>query len=163
VAVPELGLNLEVIGLPGHTAGHVAYLGPGFAFVGDTLFAGGCGRIFEGTPEQMYNSLARLASLPDDTEIFCSHEYTAANLRFALEVEPSNQRLSDRLDFAREARAAGRPTVPSTVGDELATNPFLRCEQPAIRTAAESRVGRPLANPAEVFAVIRRWKDGWRG
>ncbi len=163
VEIPELGFGLDVLDVPGHTAGHVAYVGRGLAFVGDTLFAGGCGRIFEGTPDEMYSSLARLSSLPGDTRTYCGHEYTATNLRFALEVEPQNRRLSERLDATREARARGRPTVPSTIDDELATNPFLRCEQPTVRTVAEQRVGRRLPTPPDVFAVIRRWKDGWGG
>jgi hydroxyacylglutathione hydrolase len=163
VEIPELGLELGVLDVPGHTAGHIAYTGDGFAFVGDTLFAGGCGRVFEGTPAEMHASLLRLASLPSDTRAFCAHEYTASNLRFALEVEPANRQLSDRLDAAREMRAEGRPTVPSTIDEELATNPFLRCDQPQIRKVAEERVGRRLPTPPDVFAVIRRWKDGWGG
>jgi hydroxyacylglutathione hydrolase len=163
VRVQELGFELQVMDVPGHTAGHVAYVGPGFAFVGDTLFAGGCGRVFEGSPELMHSSLRRLAALPGETEVFCAHEYTTDNLRFALEVEPDNQRLASRLEFARRERAEGRPTVPSTIDDELATNPFLRCDQAPVVQAAERRAGRELAGPAEVFGVIRHWKDGWRG
>jgi len=163
VPLAELGLELEVVDVPGHTAGHVAYLGPGFALVGDTLFAGGCGRIFEGTPEQMYASLCRLAALPPETAIYCAHEYTAANLRFALDVEPANLTIETRLADARTARAQGRPTVPSTLVEELGTNPFLRCHEPAIVKAAEARVGRTLRGDYDVFAVVRRWKDGWRG
>lgn len=163
VALPELDLSLGVAEVPGHTAGHVAYLGPGFALVGDTLFAGGCGRVFEGTMEQMYGSLSRLAELPPPTLLFCAHEYTLANLCFALEVDPDNGLLRRRFVDATEARAGSRPTVPSTVADELATNPFLRCSHPRIVAAAEHHAGRVLGSPAEVFAVVRRWKDGWRG
>ncbi len=163
VIVPELDLELDVIDVPGHTAGHVAYLGSRSAFVGDTLFAAGCGRIFEGTPGQMYTSLERLAALPPETVIYCAHEYTAANLRFALEVEPANEILANRLEDARTARSEGRPTVPFVLAEELETNPFLRCGEPEIKAVAEHRVGRSLDTDTDVFAVVRRWKDGWRG
>jgi hydroxyacylglutathione hydrolase len=163
VSVPQLGLDLEVADVPGHTAGHVAYLGPGRAFVGDTLFAGGCGRVFEGTPEQMYNSLQTLGALSPATTIYCAHEYTATNLRFAFEVEPGNQALTQRMEDVRAARAQGRPTVPSTLVDELATNPFMRCGVPEVKAAAERRVGRRLDRESDIFAVVRRWKDGWTG
>jgi hydroxyacylglutathione hydrolase len=163
VAVPRLEIELGVIDVPGHTAGHVAYLGPGFALVGDTLFAGGCGRVFEGTMEQMYESLCKLAGLPPATEIYCAHEYTTANLKFALQVEPGNQDLVNRFEKARFDRSADRFTVPSTLAEELATNPFLRCSETTIVAAAEAHAGRTLRPGAEVFAVIRHWKDGWRG
>jgi hydroxyacylglutathione hydrolase len=162
VDLRDLGIELDVIDVPGHTAGHVAYIAPGFALVGDTLFAGGCGRVFEGTPEQMCSSLRTLAELPPDTAVYCAHEYTAANLRFGLEVEPGNAAIEDRLGRARELRAAGEPTIPSAVSEELATNVFLRCDHGGVVAAAEARVGRSLATEAEVFAVVRRWKDGWR-
>jgi hydroxyacylglutathione hydrolase len=163
IIVDELGLELEVVDVPGHTAGHVAYLGPGFALVGDTLFAGGCGRVFEGTMEQMYGSLVKLSTLLPTTLLYCAHEYTVANLSFAREVEPDNSRLVERLERARDDRAAGRPTVPSTLEEEFETNPFLRCGESGVVAAAEERAGRALAPGAEVFAVIRGWKDGWRG
>lgn len=163
VALADLDLYLRIVEVPGHTSGHVAYVGPDFALVGDTVFAGGCGRVFEGTMDQMYGSLAKLAGLPPETAIYCAHEYTVANLRFALEVEPANATLAQRLEDALAARQAGRPTVPSVLADELATNPFLRCDQPAVRAAAERRAGRRLVSEAEVFAVLRGWKDGWRG
>ena len=163
VPLADIGFELDVIDVPGHTTGHIAYRGPGFALVGDTLFAGGCGRIFEGTPEQMYASLRRLAALPPETAIYCAHEYTAANLRFAVDVEPANVAIEERLADARSARGEGRPTVPSTLTEELETNPFLRCREPAVVEAAEARVGRPLRGDSDVFAIIRRWKDGWGG
>lgn len=163
IPLSDLGLDLDVLDLPGHTGGHVGYVGPGFALVGDTLFAGGCGRVFEGTMEQMYESLRRLAELPPATEIYCAHEYTVTNLRFALEVEPDNMSLAGRLDEALAAREAGRPTVPSTLEEEVATNPFLRCETPSVVASAEARSGRSLTPGAEVFAIVRGWKDGWRG
>jgi hydroxyacylglutathione hydrolase len=152
-----------VVDVPGHTAGHVAYLGPDFAFVGDALFAGGCGRVFEGTMEQMYESLLRLAALPPATRIFCGHEYTVANLGFARRVEPENRAVENRLERAIAARRCGYATVPSVLSEELATNPFLRCDQEAVLESAERRAGRPLSSPSEVFAVLRTWKDSWRG
>ena len=163
VSLPDLGLDLEVIDVPGHTAGHIAFLGPEFALLGDTLFAGGCGRIFEGTPEQMHASLSRLAELPGETQVYCAHEYTIANLSFAREVEPYNEGLKSRLEEALAARAEGRPTVPSTIAEELETNPFLRCGQSAVIATAEARAGVDLPSEVDVFAVIRGWKDGWRG
>ena len=163
VSLPDLGLDLEVLDVPGHTAGHIAYRGPDFALVGDTLFAGGCGRVFEGTPEQMHTSLTRLANLPGETQIYCAHEYTIANLRFAREVEPHNDSLEKRLEAAHRTRAEGQPTVPSTITEELETNPFLRCHTPAVIAAAEARAGLDLPTAVDVFAVIRGWKDGWQG
>lgn len=162
VALADLELYLRVVDVPGHTAGHVAYVGPDFALVGDALFAGGCGRVFEGTMEQMHESLNRLATLPPETAIHCAHEYTVANLRFAGEVEPDNRALGRRLADAIATRVAGHPTVPSRLADELATNPFLRCGESSVVAAAERHAGRPLASEAEVFAVIRQWKDGWQ-
>jgi hydroxyacylglutathione hydrolase len=162
VDLDRLGLRLEVLAVPGHTRGHVAYVGAGVALTGDTLFAGGCGRVFEGTHEQMHDSLSRLAALPVETAIYCAHEYTLANLAFAIEVEPENQDLERRLQTVRTQRAAGEVTLPSTLELELATNPFLRCNlEPVVRAAAD-HAGRPVAPGADTFAVIRTWKDGWR-
>jgi hydroxyacylglutathione hydrolase len=163
VSLPELGLDLEVLDVPGHTAGHIAYRGSDFVLVGDTLFAGGCGRVFEGTPEQMYESLCKLAALPSDTLVYCAHEYTVANLRFAREVEPFNKMIERRLEDARRARDEGRPTVPSTIAEELETNPFLRCDQSAVAAAAEKTSGLDVPTAVDVFTIIRSWKDGWRG
>jgi hydroxyacylglutathione hydrolase len=163
VPIQGFGFDLEIIGVPGHTAGHIAYLGSDFALVGDTLFAGGCGRIFEGTPEQMNASLKRLAALPCETQIYCAHEYTIANLRFAREVEPANEALEARLDHAQKLRAKGQPTVPSTLSEELETNPFLRCHLPRVASAAETWSGLDLPTEVDVFTVVRSWKDGWRG
>jgi hydroxyacylglutathione hydrolase len=162
VAIPDLDLELEVMEVPGHTAGHVAYRGADFVLVGDTLFAGGCGRIFEGTPEQMHASLKRLADLPGETLVYCAHEYTIDNLQFAREVEPYNEALASRLEAARVARAEGRPTVPSTIDEELETNPFLRCHQSAVIAAAENWSGLDVPTDVDVFTIIRSWKDGWR-
>ena len=163
VPLSDLGLDLEVLDVPGHTAGHIAYRGPDFVLVGDTLFAGGCGRVFEGTPEQMHTSLSRLADLPGETLVYCAHEYTIANLKFALEVEPNNEALKARYETVRQARVAGRPTVPSTLAEELETNPFLRCDKSAVVATAEARAGLDLPTAVDVFAVIRGWKDGWQG
>ena len=163
VQLAGLGCYVRVVDVPGHTAGHIAYIGPDFACVGDTLFAGGCGRVFEGTMNEMFESLLRLAVLPPATRIFCGHEYTVANLRFAREVEPENRALEERLEGALAARNAGVATIPSTLSDELATNPFLRCDQEAVVEAAASRAGRHPSSAVEVFAILRTWKDSWRG
>ena len=159
VAIDVLGIELEVLAVPGHTLGHVAYVAPGRVFAGDTLFAGGCGRVFEGTMEQMYASLERLAALPPGTEVYCGHEYTVSNLEFACGVEPDNRTLSDRLESARSAVSGGRPTVPSSLVEELETNPFLRCREPSVVDAAGRHAGRAVAPGAETFGVLRRWKD----
>jgi hydroxyacylglutathione hydrolase len=159
--VSELGISLEVLSTPGHTRDHLSFVGEGFALTGDTLFTGGCGRLFEGDAEQMHASLMRLAALPPTTMIYCGHEYTAANLGFALEVEPENAALRDRLQRVLAARRAGCATVPSTLAEELATNPFLRCGEAAVVMAACRFAGHQLSPGAETLAVVRRWKDGW--
>lgn len=161
--IDVLGATFDVLDVPGHTLGHIAYHAPaqGLLFCGDTLFAGGCGRLFEGTPAQMTASLARLASLPADTRVYCAHEYTLSNLRFALAVEPGNEALRERQRQCTALRSRGEPTVPSTIGEELATNPFLRCEAPAVRRAAEARAGRALPTAESVFAVVREWKSAF--
>jgi hydroxyacylglutathione hydrolase len=163
VSIPDLDLDLEVVALPGHTMNHLGFVAPEIAFVGDTLFAGGCGRVFDGTPGQMHESLMRLAALAPETKAYCAHEYTIANLRFARLVEPDNPLLASRLEAVETARAAGLPTVPSTIAIERKTNPFLRCSKPAVVAAAEKRAGRGLKPGAEVFTIIRGWKDGWSG
>jgi hydroxyacylglutathione hydrolase len=164
--VPELGLELAVLDVPGHTAGHVAFAGTvagvSVAFVGDTLFAGGCGRLFEGTPAEMAASLERLAALPPATRVYCAHEYTLANLRFAAAVEPGNADVLETLESVRVLRGRDVITLPTTLGRERRINPFLRCEVPAVHAAAEAHAGSPLPGPAEVFAVLRAWKDGFR-
>lgn len=161
VSVPELSLSLEVLDVPGHTRGHIAYAGDDRVFCGDTLFACGCGRLFEGTPAQMHASLSRLASLPGDTRVYCAHEYTLANIRFAQAVEPDNAALADRAARDAATRQAGQPTVPSRIALERATNPFLRCSEPAVQRSASARAGRPLTDPVEVFAVLREWKNNF--
>jgi hydroxyacylglutathione hydrolase len=162
ITVPGLAIELDVIAVPGHTAGHIAYAGEGFVFCGDTLFAGGCGRLFEGTPAQMAGSLATLSALPSSTRVYCAHEYTLANLRFAQAVEPGNARLAERLLEARATRARGEPTVPSTIALEIETNPFLRAHVPEVAASAARHAGRALATPLEVFTVVREWKNTFR-
>jgi len=159
--IEVIGIDFDVLAVPGHTRSHIAYHAPSlrWLFCGDTLFAAGCGRLFEGTPEQMSESLARLARLPDDTRVYCAHEYTLSNLRFALAVEPDNGVLRQRQQACSALRARGVPTVPSTIGEERATNPFLRCNVPAVKGTAEARAGRRLSSTADVFAVLRQWKN----
>jgi hydroxyacylglutathione hydrolase len=159
VAIAALDTTFEVIATPGHTTGHIAYYGGGVLLCGDTLFAGGCGRVFEGTASEMAASLARLAALPDETLGCGGHEYTLKNLAFALAVEPDNAALIERERAARATREADQPTLPFTLRDEHATNPFLRCEEPAVRAAAEQHAGRELDGPDEVFGALREWKN----
>lgn len=159
IELAELGIEFEVLAVPGHTRGHVAYYRRGMLFCGDTLFGAGCGRLFEGTPATMQASLARLVALPADTQIYCAHEYTQANLRFAAAVEPDNAAISRRAAQAAQSRAAGIPTVPSTLALELATNPFLRWDAAAVAAAAQARLGRVPGGAVEVFAAIREWKN----
>jgi hydroxyacylglutathione hydrolase len=163
VAFDDLGLEFKVLDIPGHTLGHIALYGHGATFCGDTLFSAGCGRVFEGTAEQMVGSLAKLAALPDDTQVFCGHEYTVSNLRFALAVEPENAASRQFLDECQARRARDEATVPSTIRRERNVNPFLRCDQETVKQAAEAHAGRRLQNATEIFAVIRAWKDGFRG
>lgn len=163
-----LGRAAQVIAIPGHTLDHIAYYLPptraeaAVLFCGDTLFAGGCGRVFEGDPPMMHASLSRLAALPPETQLFCAHEYTLSNLRFARAVEPGNRELAEReaRDIARRER--GEPTVPSSIAVERATNPFLRCAETEVRAAARQQASRELPDDAAVFAVVRAWKDGFR-
>lgn len=159
----SLGLEFGVLDIPGHTAGHVAYVGHGAVFCGDTLFSAGCGRLFEGTPEQMVQSLAQLAALPPETLVYCGHEYTVNNLKFALAVEPQNAAAADYLEKCRDKRARDEATVPSDIRRERNVNPFLRCDQKSVKQAAEAHAGRGLQSDTEIFAVIRQWKDGFKG
>ncbi len=161
-AIPELGLRFETIEVHGHTSSHVAFVGGGIAFCGDTLFSLGCGRMFEGTPEQMLASLDRLAALPPGTRVCCGHEYTLSNGAFASVIEPDNLALHERLREARALREAGQPSVPSMIASELACNPFLRVDTPTVRGAVEHHLGTPCADRVDVFGALRRWKDGFR-
>ncbi len=162
VRLDTLGLEFEVLDVPGHTAGHIAYYGHGLLFCGDTLFSAGCGRLFEGTAEQMHHSLARLAALPPDTAVYCAHEYTAANLRFALTVDPENSHARDYQRQVGEHRVRREPTVPSTIALERRINPFLRVHEPAVHRAVATWAGHGPASDNETFALLRRWKDGFR-
>src|SRR3989304_2213930 len=141
-----------------HPAGHVAYYGAGMLLCGDTMFSAGCGRLFEGTAEQMLASLSRFSALPEATQMYCGHEYTEANLRFALTVEPDNADMRAHRDWARVQRARNLPTLPSTIGLEHRINPFLRSGEATVRAAAEKQTGRTLDSAVDVFAAVRRWK-----
>jgi hydroxyacylglutathione hydrolase len=164
IELPGLALHLDIIAVPGHTRGHIAYYGPsldddGAVFCGDTLFGAGCGRLFEGTPAQMHNSLAKLAALPAPTFVYCAHEYTQSNLRFAMAVEPGSIAVQRRSERVAQDRAAGRATIPTSIHTELETNPFLRWDAPAVRAAAASRLGRVPLDAVETFTAIREWKN----
>jgi hydroxyacylglutathione hydrolase len=161
IDLKEIGLSFSLLEIPGHTLDHIAYVGENAVFCGDTLFTGGCGRLFEGTAQQMLNSLSKLKKLPPHTEVYCGHEYTAANLQFALTVEPENAELIKRSNQVSLARANHKATVPSLLSLELLTNPFLRTNFPAIKKAAEKYADQSLQNETEVFAVIRHWKDNF--
>lgn len=163
-SIPELTLTLDVLDVPGHTRGHIAYVArqQPWLFCGDTLFAGGCGRLFEGSPEQMVGSLAKLAALPDFTQVYCAHEYTLSNLRFAREVEPGNRALDERIKTEQAKRAQGLPTVPSTIGLEKSTNPFLRFREPAIAEQLISSEHLTSREPIAVFTALRQWKNSYR-
>jgi hydroxyacylglutathione hydrolase len=153
---------LNVIELPGHTLGHIAYVGRDFVLCGDTMFAAGCGRLFEGSPAQMHASLTKLASLPPKTRVYCTHEYTLSNLRFALAVDPDNDALQQRAFDEKEKRDRDLPTLPSTIQLEMETNPFLRCHTDALLKSASDFSGQRVENPVAAFAVIRSWKDSFR-
>lgn len=158
--LPGIAQSCTVLATPGHTLGHLAFLVDDCLFCGDTLFAAGCGRLFEGSPAQMAASLARLAALPADTRVCCAHEYTAANLRFAAAVEPENAAIVARMTEVARLRAAGLPSLPSRLAEELATNPFLRCNVPAVAArAAQREASLDPHDPVAVFAAVRRWKD----
>lgn len=163
-SVTVLGLNFDVIAVPGHTLDHIAYYlenspsGPAL-FCGDTLFAGGCGRLFEGTPEQMLNSLGLIQALPANTAVYCAHEYTLSNLKFALVVEPENRSLQDRFVDAQARRAENLPTVPSDLALELLTNPFLRTENSVVQQHVAAHTDLKSWNQIDIFANLRAWKD----
>jgi hydroxyacylglutathione hydrolase len=164
VTIPSLGLTLGVLDVPGHTRGHIAYFAAeqSWLFCGDTLFGGGCGRLFEGTPEQMVNSLEKLASLPDSTAVYCAHEYTLSNLRFALEVDPGNEELRNRYAIEQAKRDQGLPTIPSSIGLEKATNPFLRFRRSEIADRLITSSHLSSREPIAVFTALREWKNSYR-
>lgn len=163
IRIDLLGLEFDVMFVPGHTRSHIAFHGGGRLFCGDTLFSLGCGRMFEGTPAQMLASLDRLAALPDTTQLHCGHEYTLSNARFALEIEPGNAALLRRHAEAIASRQRGEPTLPASIGNERAANPFLRTSEAQVIAAATRRLGRAPRDRVETFAVLRDWKDGFRG
>lgn len=160
-------MRLRVLEVPGHTLGHIAYVAdavdnlgePPRLFCGDTLFATGCGRLFEGTPTQMSTSLAKFLALPGNTLAYCTHEYTLSNIRFALAVEPRNADLQKWAKSAQQLRDQYQPTVPTTIAHEKCVNPFMRCDQEPVLLAAQGVIGKKLNSPAEVLAVVRAWKD----
>jgi hydroxyacylglutathione hydrolase len=168
VRIAHPALELSVIDVPGHTAGHIAYFQAGdpggtpHLFCGDTLFASGCGRLFEGTPQQMLSSLDALAALPENTQVHCAHEYTLSNIKFARACEPDNAALARWSDDAQTLRAAGKPTLPTTIGHEKAVNPFLRSDVPAIHATLSSQFGTPISDRLEAFRMMRGWKDKFR-
>lgn len=161
VVLDELDLTLNILDVPGHTSGAVAYYSDEMVFSGDTLFAAGCGRLFEGTPAQMHTSLSKFKSLADDTLLYCGHEYTVANLQFAATVEPENKAIQERRSQAQKLREKGQPTVPSTLSIEKQTNPFLRCEVDSVINAVSQHSGKKLDGPQDVFAAVRKWKDNF--
>lgn len=164
VQLEEIALNLSIIDIPGHTRGHIAYYGTApfaMVFCGDTLFSCGCGRIFEGNAAQMYQSLQKLCQLPDDTRIYCTHEYTLGNIRFARKVDPRNRELIELEIAAQQLRQNNIPTIPTRLSLEKAVNPFLRCDQPALINSAQQHAAMPLSDPLGVFSVLREWKNNF--
>lgn len=159
VTVPELALKLTVLETPGHTASHIVYFNDDLLFVGDTLFSAGCGRLFEGSAEQMQASLDKLSQIPDDAQVYCAHEYTEDNCRFALAVEPDNPALQIWAEEVRRRRVAGQITLPTRLGHERSINPFLRTRLAAVVASARRHDSGCGGQPAEVLATIRRWKD----
>ena len=162
-AIRVLDVDFQVFAVPGHTLGHIAYYAANtptpILFSGDTLFAAGCGRMFEGTPEQMHGSLQRLAALPESTLVYCAHEYTLSNLRFARAVEPENQHVAQRFEDVTRLREQNRITLPSTIALERLTNPFLRTSETSVKQKADERSGTINPTPSAVFAGLRAWKD----
>lgn len=161
ITLPHFGIRLAVMEVPGHTSSHIAYHGDGMLFCGDTMFAAGCGRLFEGTPAQMHDSLSKFMRLPDDTHVYCTHEYTLSNIRFARAADPANQALMDWEARAKALREVDTPTVPTTIALERNTNPFVRCGDANVVAAASARAGKPLADPVSVLAAIREWKNNF--
>lgn len=161
IQIPDFPISFKAMAIPGHTLDHTAYYTDEALFPGDTLFAAGCGRVFEGTHAQMFASLQKLDALPDQTKIYCGHEYTLNNLRFAETVEPNNTAIPKRMAEVKALRDQDLPSLPSTMAMEKATNPFLRCTVPEVIASAEQYVGHKLNGPVEVFTVLRKWKDNF--
>lgn len=163
IRIPHFPISFRVIAIPGHTLGHCAYYSPDLLFCGDTLFAAGCGRIFEGTAEQMYTSLQKLAMLPAETKLYCGHEYTLNNLKFAKNAEPGNAHIEKRITAVQALREKQQPSLPATIGEEIQTNPFLRCHSDDLIEQVSNYIGNPLnaGTPVKVFAALRYWKDNF--
>ncbi len=161
VQIDSLDLTFKVLDIPGHTAGHIAYFNNQRLFCGDTLFSCGCGRIFEGSPSQMLHSIEKLTNLADSTEVYCTHEYTLSNIRFALTVEPENKNLVDYEKIVKTKLANEQASLPTSIGLEKSINPFLRYNEPSVIEAARTRSKTPVSNDVEVFATIRAWKDNF--
>jgi len=159
IYIEHFTISPQIFNIPGHTLDHVAYYMPDRLFCGDTLFAAGCGRLFEGSAAQLFASLQKLASLPDGTRVYCAHEYTLNNLRFARTIEPNNPAITTRLQHAQRLRDKNQPTLPSTLREEKATNPFLRCHCPEVKIAVEQYAEMALSSSLEVFSWLRKWKD----
>lgn len=155
--IEVFGETFLVMDVPGHTNGHIAYVGDGKLFCGDVLFSAGCGRVFEGTYEQMFDSLQKLATLPQETEVYCAHEYTSSNLSFALAVEPDNELLHNYRDEVNRLRAQDKPTIPTTIRQEKWINPFLRCQEPSVMKAVSARTDE--LTELSVFSALREWKN----
>lgn len=163
VVLQSLGLQFDVIATPGHTSDHIVYFGHGLLFSGDTLFSAGCGRLFEGTAEQLYQSLQKIYGLPDDTRVYCGHEYTLSNLAFAETVEPDNRDIQDYIKRAEKLQNKGIPTLPSTLDLEKKVNPFLRVNESALQQRVRQQTKDVLSSENDIFAALRRWKDNFRG
>lgn len=161
LTLPHLNIDMRVLDVPGHTLDHIVFVSDIGLFCGDTLFSAGCGRLFEGTPEQMYTSLSKLKRLPDTLPVYCTHEYTMANLAFAHHVTPQNEAVSRYREWAQVQRDKGLATLPTSLKKEMLINPFMRTSDEDIVAAAEKKAGRALASGAEVFAVLRHWKDNF--
>ena len=159
IALSDFDIQFRVIHVPGHTLGHVVYYAAPLLFCGDTLFGAGCGRLFEGTAEEMFISLGKLSALPEDTLVYCSHEYTLSNLEFAVHVEPGNQQIHDRIVYTQALQVDSIPSVPSTMALEKATNPFLRCAIPEVMTPVRAHSQQTLPAPVEVFRELRLWRN----
>jgi hydroxyacylglutathione hydrolase len=161
VVIEELGLRFDILHLPGHLPEHIVYVGNGMLFCGDILFGCGCGKMFVGTPQEFHHSLQRLAALPDETQVYCAHEYTESNIHFALLCEPGNARLQQRQTDVQALRQLDLPSLPSTIALEKATNPFMRCDQPEIIANAmrHFQLTEPPADEVVVFALLREWRN----
>jgi len=161
VKLTDLAFEFDIIALPGHTSGHIAYLSQDNLFCGDTLFSGGCGRVFEGTPRQMLSSLEKLSALPERTHVYCAHEYTQANLNFALTVEPGNSELVFYYNQVLKQREQGIATIPTSIMLEKKINPFLRCDKPSLMNSASEFSGEEVTDKLQTFTIVRAWKDNF--